>query len=275
MNFFQEVFKSITNPKDYGYFANETSRKSLAYFILLINIIAILWMLPATIESRNLVHSAINEAENFYNTQLPEFKLSNGQLEVDAQMPLILQQDSNGVIIVDTTGQTTEAYLEDRPQGMLITRDELFIKQSGSRYRTIFFKDLEIDQFTKTDGKKLMNQILPYLRYLPALLFILGMTFFIFVSFFFLMILTFIGQILSSVQNKDLSFRKVFNITTHAMTFPLILVLGNSLLNQGIPFFGLICFFIVGIYQWKALKSINLIEITNENLHEEKKESDD
>lgn len=265
MNFFRRIVNSIKDIKSYRYFANQSSKNAFVYFIFFVNIIAALWIFPTAFKSIDWVSNFSKELTHQFDSNVPEFKLSNGQLEVFAEMPLVITNDAESIIVIDTTGQTTREILDNHLQGVLVTEDEAIIKQDGVKYREILFKDLKEQEFTKSDLQQLIAKILPYFKLISPTLFISGMTVFIFGSLLFLMILTFIAQILSSVQRKDLTFRNVFNISAHAMTLPLILVLGNSFLDKGIPFLRLFSFVLVGIYQWRAIKIVGTPEGVNRN----------
>lgn len=256
MVFFTKIWQSITDFNSYPGFSQQRSGRVVGWFLIFVSLVGLIWIIPSTLSTNAFVKQATGQAGTIYQTKVPPFTLSNGKLEVEGQMPQILFQDEKNLYLIDTSGKTSEDILKDKTQGMLITGDKIYSKQSGAQYREMFFKDFQVDRFTKEDGQVVLNKVLPMLVWLVPLVFLGGITVFILTSLVFLMVMTFVGQLLASVQHLNLSFRNVFNVTAHSMTLPLLVVVATSISPWKIPFSGLACFVLIGVYQWMGFKAI-------------------
>ncbi|HYE81780.1 MAG TPA: DUF1189 domain-containing protein [Clostridia bacterium] len=247
MNFFVQIRESVIDFKFYRSIKNNRFSRSFVYLLLLFLIIYFVNGTRTFIATR----IAVDDLVASMSTNIPEFRLENGEFSFEGEMPYYISSSTNEAFVIDTTGQVNESVLKDVGSGMLITRDRVYVKRSEIETREFSLSELKGINLTKSD----VMEFLPKLSWivLIAIAFV-----FIFVLGWKLLnavILALLGLIANTVLKGGLKFNNLLNISIYALTLPMLIQLAVNLYGYPIPSFGLIYWGISILYVTLAVKN--------------------
>jgi hypothetical protein len=123
------------SPTFYIHAARRKVISALLFFFVFTSAIAVLQSISLTY-SMFAVRDSIVKA--YEQNHVPTIRIEDGIAEVDGPEPLVLMDQNEMLVVVDTTGQHyTEADLRRYQQGFLINRTELLMLQQGGRLQSI------------------------------------------------------------------------------------------------------------------------------------------
>lgn len=250
--FFTDLQESIAEFASYKRLAAKKGSEVFKYIFLLLTILFAIKLVVAYFPFQRGLETFQSEAA----THIPDFQITEGELSVSGEQPYRFEEQAYSIII-DTTGSTDASELEKIHEGLFIDKTTMHIKQNG-RMQVVQFSDLGISSLSKADLIRWTGK-LSGIYFLFALPWYIG---FIIRILFAILILTLIALIISNSQKIYLDFQALWNISTYAMTLPLLLLAGVQILNSllpmkiGIPFFGILRWLIAIFYVWKALNYI-------------------
>jgi hypothetical protein len=255
MNFFIKIYRSIVKPKTYVYFSNIKLHKCIIYFLCLCILSSILGSLRYVYDYNKFV-TAINKE---VNDGFPEFKFSNGEIEVNQSEPIILTEKSKYTIIVDTTGKLNENTLKDYERVILILKDKAFIKESKHRVDEMYFKVFKNLNFNKEELRQSIWKLRLF-TIIIIILFIIGSTV-MYLSLCF--IVSFLGTIINGVFKAGIRYKTLFKISIFSITPSAILSTGIKLL--GVKYINLYYLYIIisTIYLFIGIRQILIYEYKN------------
>ncbi|NJD02761.1 MAG: DUF1189 domain-containing protein [Ruminiclostridium sp.] len=246
LNFFTKIYYSISGFENYRFFVMQKTGRAVVYLLLLSLIIGLIGIIQPVIESNKMINQMIEGLER----DVPDFTFENGNLDVKAKMPLII--DEGGLtIIIDTSGATDESILDSYNNALLILQNKMIQKNYANQRVT----DFTVLQGFKIDKSDVRN-MLPLVKWFILFLFIILPPFIIAGRFLNALFVSIIGLIINSVKNTNLPYRDIFAISAHSLTLPLIL--GTILDFAGVHFLlsTLVYYLISAIYIWGAIGSI-------------------
>ncbi len=203
-------------------------------------------------------NTGLNEVIQGIQTEIPDFKLQNGELVVDAKMPLTVDKTQEGIFIIDTSGQTDQEILKDYPTGILVTKSEVIQKKNDIETTSYNFKDLGDIVVTKSDVEK----YLPYLKVLNAFIIVFGYIGYLIGKLFSVLILSLVGLLLAKILKYHSGFGTFFKASIYVLTLPLMIKTILSLFAVTIPYFWLIYYGIAILYLWNIIK---ILKQTNDD----------
>lgn len=240
-NFFKQAFKSIKDLDKYEDFATEQPKQAFKYLVKLIFIFA---LIVAMFYTYKTVESVIDIYSNIKDI-IPEFSYANGELNVDGEQPIILNQleEKLGKVIIDTNIQenATEKYEEEiknNDVAVLVLKDKIIIKSDNTTGQVVYdYKDIastyNLNEFTKKDAIEYIEQI----NIVSVYLFICFTIFvYLFIVYFVsilidVLILAVLAFIVSRISKIKLKFAPSFNIAVHSITLPALLNLIYIIVN--------------------------------------------
>ncbi len=228
MGFFRQLRDSFTAFEAYREFAFQKKGKTFKYFILL-------FTLTFLVSGIRFVFDFNEGAAGIRETveqHVPEFMLAGGELTVRGEQPIILGDDGYTVMIIDTTGQTRESVLDSYAEGVLILKDRLVTKQNYQQ-REIMFSDFKEISFDKQD----LIGLLPMLKWLLAVIAVLGYILKLVWVLITVLILALIGMIISSNIKSGLKFENLWNMAVYAFTLPWLIEMLKNLAYPALPLF--------------------------------------
>lgn len=197
-------------------------------FLYLLMLLAIAW-LPTTINYYVGAERFLKDTLPIMLEQMPPITIKNGQLSVDAPMPIILKDDKNHhqvLVVIDTTGEYKS--LEQARSNILITKTRAFVRdQETMQVYTIVY-----DEYNELRNLHLTPQII--MDYVDenktgALVTIFIVLYFIMLLFSFVyriiqaLVFALITYLFVSNKNTKKDFDFVLRITCIALT-PAIIV---------------------------------------------------
>lgn len=249
MGFFRRIKDSFTNFEMYNEIAFQRKGQTLKYFLVLFTLLFILGSLRMVYDFNIWSKAMIGVARD----KIPEFEFANGELKVEGQQPIVIEGENNTVLIVDTTGKTSDSELDKYNEGVYISRDMLVAKQNFESRVIRFsnFKNFNLDK----------NKLIGLLPLLKWMILPIGAVLYIFALVWALIttaILAAIGSFMVKTQIKDkIDFTKLWNISVYALTLPWILDTAKNLLFPNLPFFLIIKWAAALIILNKAIEAVN------------------
>ena len=248
INFFQRIFKSITDFKFYMHIIKESLGRAFLYLVFLALLLGVVGLIRPIIE----INIGINLAIQYFQADVPEFTFANGELDVQGEMPIIQGEEGGPVFIIDTSGQLDETILDGYESGVFISRYELINKENGYEKRRINFTQLGELRFTKSD----VERWLPHLRWIHLVVIIFGLAGAILIKFISTFFISILGLIVNAIKKAGLSYKDIYKLGIYGITLPAIIQMVISLIPIDIPFFSVIYYGIVVFYLWKAMDEI-------------------
>lgn len=145
MDFFRRFFWSIMRPAAYRGFAYQSTGKALGYLAWLVLLISIPTFIYIYIDMSPGTTKLANQIRHSW----PDFTLTRGRLEVNAPMPVIIDNGDGSLTIIDTRGRDYPSIVQTYPSAnYVITQDHIF-QRRGDQSRVIDFMSLKFLTFTK------------------------------------------------------------------------------------------------------------------------------
>jgi hypothetical protein len=258
LNFFTRIYYSMAGFDNYRYFLRQGAGKAVVYLLLLAMLIGIITYIPVF----NEINKGMDEVILNFDSSVPDFTFSNGELHVTGSMPVKLGENDYPIII-DTSDNPDESILEDYDSVMMFTKNKIIQKTYVNRQDTdlTMLKGLNITKAQVKDA-------LPMLKPIGILFLIFGIIFFICGKFISALLISIIGMIINSVRKTNLSYQSIFKISVFSLTLPLLVCTVIDLLLHA-PYMWLLFNVIAAVYVYGAINSIKkeIDTYHNENTH--------
>lgn len=235
--FFKSIKNSIFNFDSYQDFALEEMKRGIFYFLKL----AILFsVIIAIVFSVLQVVVTIPNAKNFIASDIPDFSYSNGILDVKSDETVTIDNIADQVLIIADTKDLDETKINEYKDkinlydiGVLVLKDKVYLKNSyaGTGLQEIPMSDIGSiygkNEFTKQDIVNDINSI-NMISLCISLAFTVFLGFFItylIMSILDIIILALLCNIVAMLLRVRMKVSALVNISVHAMTLPIILLL--------------------------------------------------
>ena len=235
--FFKSIKNSIFNFDSYQDFALEEMKRGIFYFLKL----AILFsVIIAIVFSVLQVVVTIPNAKNFIASDIPDFSYSNGILDVKSDETVTIDNIADQVLIIADTKDLDETKINEYKDkinlydiGVLVLKDKVYSKNSyaGTGLQEIPMSDIGSiygkNEFTKQDIVNDINSI-NMISLCISLAFTVFLGFFItylIMSILDIIILALLSNIVAMLLRVRMKVSALVNISVHAMTLPIILLL--------------------------------------------------
>ena len=244
----QAIFKSFHSKELYQDVGrNWSSQGALTLLIIL----AFIWIpYTAQIHMQDMPETERELAKMVKD--IPRIEIRNGQVHTAAPMPYTIYDQETGapMLIIDTTGEVTS--LSHLPKGMLLTRNQLFIK--NNEYQTRSYDLTGIDEFY-VDQQRLEGWI-SVIRHIAAIVIypfaVLGVYAYRLIQG---CIYALVGLLFANILKVELRYSAIIQMTYVALTPMLILDAVKTLLNLEIPLWTPICITLVLVYLFYGMKA--------------------
>ncbi|MGE5613791.1 MAG: DUF1189 domain-containing protein [Bacillota bacterium] len=246
LGFFSRFFYSIASFEKYRLFLRQSTGKAMVYLLLVSLFFSLVVYIPGMIEYNNM----IDDLAGNFNTIVPDFKLENGRLEVEGEMPVILS-DGNYAIIIDTSPNADERVLDEYDTAMLITSDRIIQKNFVDK------TTIDLDVFEGlVITRDSVRRVLPVMKPLGIITFIFAMLFFICLKYINALIISLIGVIINAYKHTGLSYRSIFKLSVYSMTLPLLVFTILDLAPVNIPLKWIPYYLTAAIYLYCVINNI-------------------
>lgn len=235
--FFKSVKNSIFNFDSYQDFALEDMKKGILYFLKLSILFSII---IAIVFSILQVVITIPNVKNFIANDIPDFSYSNGTLDVKSDEAVTIDNIADQVLVLADTKDLDETKINEYKDkinlydiGVLILKDKVYLKNSytGTDLQEIPMSDIGSiygkSEFTKQDIVNDINSI-NMISLCISLAFTVFLGFFItylIMSILDIIILALLSNIVAMLLRVRMKVSALVNISVHAMTLPIILLL--------------------------------------------------
>lgn len=276
--FFKNVKNSIFNFDSYQEFAMQDMKKGIFYFLKL----SILFSVVISIVFAALqVTVTVPNVKKFIEGDIPNFSYSNGTLDLQSEEPVTIDKIADDVLIIADTKELDDAKINEYKDkinlyeiGVLILKDKIYLKNAYtlSEIQEMKLSDIESvygkSEFTKQDILNDMNSInmISLCISLVLTVFLGFFLIFVFMSILDIIILALLSNIIAMLSRVKMKASALVNISIHAMTLPIVLLLAYAvvLLTTGfeIKYFNIMYRGISYIYVFTAIFLIrqNLIK---------------
>lgn len=226
----------------------ESLGTAIKYFMVFMIIIASITMIQFTYSFK----LGLEEAMQTIQKEIPEFKLANGYLECQGEMPII-EVEGNSVFVLDTSGKVDESILNSYDEGIVITSTKVFQKKNSIEYTTYNFKDIDWIKLTKGDVLKFIDK-----WYIPALfgVFIVGMIFILIAKLINVVFISILALIVNAFIRTKLIYENLFKLSFYAITLSTIIKMIITLFDLNVPYFFLIYYGVTIYYLYRYLSEV-------------------
>lgn len=247
MNAFNKFVNSMSKISSYELFLHQPLNKAIVYLLLLTVVFAGI----TSVRDAVMLNSGVDELIYQFANEVPDFEVNNGELFVDAEMPLVIEDTPDNVFIIDTSGQLDESVLEGHDQGVFISRYG-YTHRQGIRTQHFNFSDLPGLTFTKDD----VIHFLPYLKWLSLFIIVFSLLFFFVGKLFSAFIVGIIGLFLESMAKYKIGFNNLYKLSIYALTSSIVLQFLIRLTTIEVPNFWIIYYGLACVYIWKVLEHL-------------------
>lgn len=235
--FFKNVKNSIFNFDSYQEFAMQDMKKGIFYFLKL----SILFSVVISIVFAALqVTVTVPTVKKFIEGDIPNFSYSNGTLDLQSEEPVTIDKIADDVLIIADTKELDDAKINEYKDkinlyeiGVLILKDKIYLKNAYtlSGIQEMKLSDIESvygkSEFTKQDILNDINSInmISLCISLAFTVFLGFFLIFVFMSILDIIILALLSNIIAMLSRVKMKASALVNISVHAMTLPIVLLL--------------------------------------------------
>ncbi len=225
-NLFSIPFFAFFSKQAYGDVGRKWHGANLAYLFILL---AFCCLLP-TLSIQKHMAASVKANQIHIANQLPDIRISNGQVMVDQLQPhYITRKDGSTAIIINTTGSMN--YIDDPRVVALLTETSLILRRGKNNFSTIDLAGINafhIDRFIAGSWLNTIHGALAPLTYSALLLLSFG------AALPIVLAMSLIGFALSRMLKSKLRFAGAFRIASMAATPSIIVLALTSALGIGV-----------------------------------------
>ena len=262
--FFKKIWYSIDKVEKYSELSAEGFGRAIKYLVILIVMLAIVSAGVTVFRTSK----QMKQVSEYIKENAPEFKYSDGVLNIDIEEPIIDENENFGKIIVDTISETEDIqnqYMDDikkEKRAVVVLKDKLILKETENnivyKYEELF-KELNISEFSKDDlASYLVSSVMmPLYLNLFLVLFIYALVMQAMNAIFYIIIISIFGYLTSMILRLKIRYVAVFNMAVYAITLPTLLYIVylavNAFINYIVPYFEVMYMLVATIYMIAAL----------------------
>lgn len=244
LGFFELMLKSMFDFKFYKRFIGVPMSKTILYIVLFGLFIGSLGMIKHAV----YYNDYFNDIREDINRRVPEFQIINGLLVMDEETSFIRRENAFEFVI--DPSMTSDSLKSKELSGIYMTKDA-FVLRSFMNNDIIKYEGPNSETINKT-------AILEYMGFFKNIALGMIIVFGTVVGMFGKMInslfVSVIGMLINRIHNYQMSFKNVYQIGVHALTFPSIVALFADIFLMNMPFFTVIYFIVIVMYYTKVFK---------------------
>ncbi|WP_335872418.1 DUF1189 domain-containing protein [Bacillus sp. 2205SS5-2] len=251
--FFRKLQYAITKPKAYQQMATEGFGRAILYLLLFTLTFGLLSALIQSYSFTKTIDGFINQIE----TDLPDFSLENGLLEVEGNEPIVFEEDNTLIYIDDSEAADVsmiESELENYDSAIIILRDRFINKQNRIRTEELYFS--EISEFS-LDKDTVLN-FLPLIKWLSVLIGLAIIIWFFVSKLIMGFLVGLLGLILAAIFKRKIAYGYLYAIGLYAITTPTLLDLIADTVGGNLPWY--VFYLLTAVYLGLAIKEWNNTE---------------
>lgn len=250
MKLFIQMGKSLYSPKDIASYRFQGIGKTIMYVFLLI----LISVLPSAYYTSMALNEAVAATKETLKTEIPSFKIENGELTAETKEPLTFNKEGF-TIIFDPTGAVDQSDMAAMDATFAILKNEAVLS-AGGETNSIPYTLFDTEVLTKTDVTKLLDSAHSSLPIFIGLLFLAIYIFSSGIKFIEISFLALFGLLLKKLAGKNLHYKHLWRIAAYSVTLPTIFFTIMSLLKTAVPYSVLINWFVGSMMLLLAIKEI-------------------
>ena len=244
ISFFNKLFYSIAKFDKYPSMLKEGAGKAFIYLLLF----TLLFGSVSSIRVGYQVVDGISSFSDEIKRDVPDFSFSNGELQVEGEMPIVIDETSDNLVMIDVTNNTSIGVLEPYETGFIFLKDRLIVKTNRYDTRELVYADFDL-YLTKEGTVEFLSN----LKWVGFVVGFIAIVVFLIGKLISSLIMTLLGLIIMSVQKVKLSFGQLYSLGIYTLTLPIIVDLFLSFFHIDLPFY--VYYGIALVYVWFAIKS--------------------
>lgn len=258
ISFWQKLNISIVNFEHYYVIAADGWKKAILYLVQLLLIFTTVLTCLVSYKTSSILKGISDYAKN----ELPDFGISDNQFWINSNEPIIIEKDSNKIVIDNMNPVTT--YTNDNKNSnkdlIVVSKDSIYFKNYYAGEMSYSIQNIGV-LFGKSEIKKSdLIDVLSDTRLYGTLTVYVFIAVFImyFVSMLIdIVALAAVGYMMSRIVGLPLKFSATFAMATSAMSLPIIMTLiyfiANLTVGFNMPYFQIMITIISYIYMIFAL----------------------
>lgn len=253
--FFQVLVKSLT---DFGYYREIAKAKfwfSFKYLYFLLFLTSLFWGIFFATKALSFVPQAPKIVANAKTTVLGLYPkelvvtLKSGKLSTNVKEPYYLDFPGLPTHLIAIDTKAKESDFVKYKSVLLLTRESMVAMDGETSYKVFPLSEAKTDLLVnKALYDELAKKILPYFDYFPYVLYALAAVSIVILPFvsasfslagklFLILITSLLLFFLAKIMKKNLSYGKIYQLSLHALTLPILLGLVARLANFPLPGF--------------------------------------
>lgn len=220
--FFQRIVKSIKDPYFIAHAPKEKTNTAMLYIILLLLLVSIPSGIARGVLFTNEMSDLLSAVEG---PNFPDFQFSDGKFTMNSSEPIIIQQGSDLIVIIDITGESTINDLAGYSTGYLLTQDVITITMTGQAptyYKLSTFSNLEFNKTIFADQLRFINKLSVFIIPIIFIVYTIIATFFR--SFMLLLLGFFMKRLLliEHLRGSELYKMVLFSMTLGILLYQIV-----------------------------------------------------
>ncbi|MFL0245601.1 DUF1189 domain-containing protein [Candidatus Clostridium stratigraminis] len=215
LSFGMRIINSVQGIKHYQDVLKESTGKAILYLLLISLILGFIGSIRGAFDA----NKGISEFIQIFNVNCPNFELKNGELSVDGNMPIVLSDDQDNYIVIDTTNNTNPDILDSHSKGILVLKDKMINKKNELQ--------TQVTDFTSFQGftldKNTINRFLPYVKAVIPFIFIGNIIWYFLGGLLSSLFLALFALIINGIFKVKLKYGQLYSLSIYALTTPLII----------------------------------------------------
>ncbi|HDP79778.1 MAG TPA: DUF1189 domain-containing protein [Spirochaetes bacterium] len=244
---FGEIIDSIVNFRAYPHYARQKAGRVLLYLLVLTLIFG---GISAVKPVRNLERE-IKEMIVTFQEKSPEFIFKNGRMLFEGKKPITITEGERNIIVMDPTGKADSGAITRYEKGVVISREKVYYKKSGTETRIYNLSNLREYSFNKSDILSLLGKY----RYFSAAFAVLYIIWYYIAKLFSAFLLAVLGLVIAGIVGVKTDFPGSYAMSIHALTLPIVLDTAVGFLPFTVPWFLLIYYLAAVVYLWMGLSA--------------------
>ena len=256
--FFQTIKDSLYNPAFYKEQLTSSLRPAFAYyflFILLLTVLQVLFTLPLFFNAQKDIKQTVSQLASSYPQEL-DVRITNGVVTTTAQEPYRIpvppsESEANqpkNLLVIDTkTSYSSTQFLKYDTTAWL-TKDTVYYQDGQGQIKSADLHQISDLHINKEIVMDTWKKVQPYTVWIGpgiAILFFIVLLLGSVLRLGYLALLALLVMVFGKIVRKQLTFKQSYTVLLYAVTLPLIISTGLSILSFHNVFHGIALSFTV------------------------------
>ncbi len=248
LNVFKQFYVSLYSPKDIASFRKQGMGKTILYVFLL----SLLSIIPTSYHFNMIIKDGIRTIQETITTEMPDFEIKNGQLTVEGNEPVILNNNGFSIFIDDSGTLTANEVAAQTKNGLALLPSEFVLVSSGNIQSSPY-------SFIEGNNKTISSWISEVDQLSWIFLSIILIIFYIFttaLTFLKVTIFAVFGVVFKNALARPLNYAQIWKVTAYCITLPTLFFTIMDFFQATVPFRLSLSWFIIFILLFLTIKEV-------------------